>query len=81
MSFGTMSTGAVIKDTDDCTCAYPDYGGYSMHEDHCGLELIGFLSEEAAVMHGFDPYPEPDLLPTMLWDFSSVDHFVGMGPS
>lgn len=69
---GTTSEGMVVISTDECSCAYPDCGDYSLHEPHCGLEPLGYLPEEAAVMHGFDPYPEPDLLPSMLWDFGGV---------
>lgn len=76
--FGVMSDGTLVEETDLCSCAYPDCGGYSSHEPNCGLKLIGYLPKHAAV----DPDPshndEPDLLPSMLWDFSSVDHFMGM---
>lgn len=72
--FSTLSDGAVVEDAGECTCPFPDYGdmGYSQHEPFRGLLLLGYLPEEAAVMHGFAEYPEPNLLPTMLWDFGGL---------
>lgn len=71
-NFGVMSDGAVVEDIGGCSCDYPDWGGYSQHEPFCGLLIIGYLPEEAAVMHGFREYPEPSLLPSMLWDFGGL---------
>lgn len=72
---GTTSEGMVVIDTSVCSCAYPDCGGYNMHEPHCGIEPLGYLPAEAAA----DPPEhtewwsgEPDLLPSMLWDFGGV---------
>jgi hypothetical protein len=70
--FGVLSNGAVVMEDYNCCCAFPGEGDQSYHEEYCGLEVIGFLPEEAAAMHGFDPYPEPSLLPAMLWDFGGA---------
>lgn len=61
--FWCTSAGAVVEDTGTCNCAYPDCGGYAMHEPYCGIEPIGYLPV-------FDD--EPSLLPTMLWDFGAL---------
>lgn len=61
--------GLVLERTSECTCAYPDCGGYCVHEPHCGLIPVGQL-----------PYlrtDDPELLPSMLWDFSDIDHRIG----
>lgn len=42
----------------DCNCAYPDCGGYAMHEPHCGEDFFGELGR--------------DLLPASLWDFTQI---------
>lgn len=67
-----MSNGGVVLETGECTCAFPDCGGYSMHEPGCGLELVGWLPGEAShnLPGTFDD--EPTLLPTMLWDFGGA---------
>ncbi|WP_109527197.1 MULTISPECIES: hypothetical protein [Nocardia] len=46
----------LVTDTGVCNCAYPDCGGYCMHEPHCGLEPVGEV--------GFD------VNLTTLWDFT-----------
>ena len=68
---GVASTGAVWIYSGECSCAYPDCGGYSAHEPHCGMDLVGYLPRAAAVMPDADPWygAEPDLIPAMLWDF------------
>lgn len=70
--FSVRTSGAVAEHTDICTCGYPDCGGYSMHEPHCGMELVGFLPREAAASP-FDPHPCPTLLPSALWDMGGLD--------
>lgn len=75
--FGTLPNGAVYQESDLCTC-YGGEPGYG-HEPHCGHELIGFLPvPEGANPAGtvFD-FVDPDLLPSMLWDFSGVDYSTG----
>lgn len=46
----------LVADTGACTCAYPDCGGYCMHEPHCGLEPVGEIGVDVNL--------------AALWDFS-----------
>lgn len=61
--FYCTETGAVYEDS-GCRCYSPyDCEGWS-----CGKELIGFLPHP--------DIPEPQLLPSSLWDFSAIDYLI-----
>jgi hypothetical protein len=64
---------AVLEDTGTCTCGmgHPVADTYP-HMTYCGMELVGFLPQESCGVTL--PSFEPDLLPSSLWDFASLDY-------